>query len=55
MLYGIQREEQARLAAAGHPVRVLISYGDAWFPWYMRRLAERPANVLFVLKNVFAG
>jgi proline dehydrogenase len=54
MLYGIKREEQARLAAAGHPFRVLISYGDAWFPWYMRRLAERPANVLFVVKNLFA-
>jgi proline dehydrogenase len=55
MLYGIQRQEQARLAAAGHRFRVLISYGDAWFPWYMRRLAERPANVLFVLKNVVGG
>jgi proline dehydrogenase len=55
MLYGIKREEQARLAAAGYRFRVLISYGDAWFPWYMRRLAERPANVLFVLKNLFAG
>ena len=53
MLYGIRRDEQTRLAAQGHPFRVLISYGDAWFPWYMRRLAERPANVLFVLKNVF--
>ncbi len=55
MLYGIKREEQRRLAAAGHPVRVLISYGDAWFPWYMRRLAERPANILFVLRNLVGG
>ena len=55
MLYGIQRQEQARLAAAGHRFRVLISYGDAWFAWYMRRLAERPANVLFVLKNLLSG
>ena len=55
LLYGIQRAEQARLVSAGWPVRVLISYGAYWFPWYMRRLAERPANVLFVLKNVFAG
>lgn len=55
MLYGIRREEQARLAARGHRFRVLISYGDAWFPWYMRRLAERPANVLFVLRNLLAG
>ena len=54
MLYGIRRQEQERLEAAGYRFRVLISYGDAWFPWYMRRLAERPANVLFVAKNVFA-
>jgi proline dehydrogenase len=54
MLYGIRRQEQERLAGAGHRFRVLISYGEAWFPWYMRRLAERPANVLFVVKNLFA-
>jgi len=54
MLYGIRREEHERLAALGHRFRVLISYGDAWFPWYRRRLAERPANLLFVLKNLFA-
>lgn len=54
MLYGIGRREQERLAKAGYGFRVLISYGDAWFPWYMRRLAERPANVLFVVKNIFA-
>ncbi len=54
MLYGIQREEQRRLAAAGRRVRILISYGEAWYPWYVRRLAERPANLLFVAKNVFA-
>jgi len=53
MLYGIGRSEQLRLAAAGYRFRVLISYGEAWFPWYMRRLAERPANVLFVLKSLF--
>lgn len=53
MLYGIQREEQLRLVQEGCRVRVLISYGEYWFPWYMRRLAERPANVLFVLKNIF--
>ncbi|HSP95048.1 MAG TPA: proline dehydrogenase family protein [Thermoanaerobaculia bacterium] len=53
MLYGIRRQEQERLAKAGHVFRVLISYGDAWFPWYMRRLAERPANVLFVARNLF--
>jgi proline dehydrogenase len=55
MLYGIQRPLQQRLARSGRPLRVLISYGDDWFPWYMRRLAERPANVWFVLKNVFGS
>jgi proline dehydrogenase len=52
MLYGIQRDEQLRLAAAHEHVRVLIAYGTYWFPWYMRRLAERPANVWFVIKSV---
>jgi len=55
MLYGIRRPAQRQLADEGIPVRILISYGDAWFPWYMRRLAERPANVGFVLKSVFSG
>jgi proline dehydrogenase len=54
MLYGIQRPLQQRLVAAGEPVRVLIAYGEYWFPWYMRRLAERPANVGFVVRNLFA-
>ena len=54
MLYGIQRPLQARLTREGLPLRVLISYGEFWFPWYMRRLAERPANVLFVAKSLFA-
>lgn len=52
LLYGINTNEQLRLARAGFRVRVLISYGSAWFAWYMRRLAERPANVLFLLKNL---
>jgi proline dehydrogenase len=52
MLYGIQRAQQLRLAGRGRRVRVLISYGEYWFPWYMRRLAERPANVWFVIKNM---
>jgi proline dehydrogenase len=55
MLYGIQRGQQQRLAQAGSRVRVLISYGEYWYPWYMRRLAERPANVTFVLKNLIGG
>jgi proline dehydrogenase len=52
LLYGIQRAEQLRLAGAREHVRVLIAYGSYWFPWYMRRLAERPANVWFVLRSV---
>jgi proline dehydrogenase len=55
MLYGIQRAQQQRRAAAGRRIRVLISSGEDWFPWYMRRLAERPANVTFVLKNLVSG
>lgn len=54
MLYGIRAAEQERMAAAGHRVRVLISYGEAWFPWYVRRLAERPANVAFVVRSMVA-
>jgi proline dehydrogenase len=52
MLYGIRSSEQRGLAARGHAVRCLISYGNNWFPWYMRRLAERPANVWFVVRSV---
>ena len=55
MLYGIQLALQTRLVAERAPLRVLVSYGEFWFPWYMRRLAERPANVLFVVKSLFAG
>jgi proline dehydrogenase len=55
MLYGIQRPLQAELSREGWPLRVLIAYGDYWFPWYMRRLAERPANVLFMLKSLVQG
>ena len=54
MLYGIQRPLQQRLIDAGEPLRVLVAYGEYWFPWYMRRLAERPANVGFVLRNLIA-
>ena len=52
MLYGIKPNEQLRLVNEGYKLKVLISYGKAWYPWYMRRLAERPANVGFVLKNL---
>ena len=54
MLYGIQRGLQQKLARQSEPLRVLIAYGEYWFPWYMRRLAERPANVWFVVKNIFS-
>lgn len=53
LLYGIQRDEQLQLAREGNRVKTLISYGDQWFPWYMRRLAERPANLMFVAKSMF--
>ncbi len=53
MLYGIRSDQQRRLAADGYAVRCLIAYGEAWYPWYMRRLAERPANVLFALRQIF--
>ena len=53
MLYGIRMAEQRALAARGRTVKTLISYGSSWFPWYMRRLAERPANVWFVMKSAF--
>jgi proline dehydrogenase len=52
MLYGIRMDEQRRLAAEGYRVRDLIAYGDAWYAWYMRRLAERPANVWFAMRQM---
>jgi len=54
LLFGIQRGEQIRLAREGHRVKTLISYGEQWFPWYMRRLAERPANLVFVAKSMWS-
>jgi proline dehydrogenase len=53
MLYGIRSGEQRDLAAQSVKVRVLISYGSHWFAWYMRRLAERPANIWFVVRSAF--
>jgi proline dehydrogenase len=50
MLYGIRRDLQEQLAAAGYGMRVYIPYGTEWFPYYMRRMAERPANVWFVIR-----
>jgi len=52
MLYGIRTDEQLRLAREGFGVRDLIAYGDAWYSWYLRRLAERPANVWFVARQL---
>jgi proline dehydrogenase len=52
MLYGVRREYQQEIAGEGYKMRVYVPYGRHWAPYYMRRLAERPANVLFILKNV---
>ena len=52
MLYGIRTDELRRLRDAGHPAFSLIAYGSAWYAWYMRRLAERPANVVFALRQL---
>jgi proline dehydrogenase len=52
MLYGIRVDQQRRLRDEGYRVRVLIAYGEYWYPWYVRRLAERPANLLFALRQV---
>ena len=53
LLYGVRRDLQRRLVAEGHRMRVYVPYGTEWYPYFMRRLAERPANVLFVLRSVF--
>ena len=53
MLYGVRRDLQAALTREGFGVRVYIPYGREWFPYFMRRLGERPANVGFVLKSLF--
>ena len=55
MLYGIRRDLQESLAAEGYNVRVYVPFGDAWYPYFTRRLAERPANTLFILKSLFKG
>jgi proline dehydrogenase len=52
MLYGIRVDQQRRMAAAGYRVQALIAYGEHWYPWYMRRLAERPANFGFALRQL---
>jgi proline dehydrogenase len=55
MLYGIRADLQSRLVREGYRVRVYIPYGPDWFPYFMRRLAERPANMFFFAKNLFRG
>ncbi len=54
MLFGIRMEDQFRYAAEGYRMRDLTAYGEQWYPWYVRRLAERPANLAFVARNLFA-
>ena len=53
LLYGIRRDLQASLVGAGHPTRIYVPFGREWFPYFMRRLGERPANVAFVLKAIW--
>jgi proline dehydrogenase len=55
MLYGIRRQLQRDLLKRGYRVRVYVPYGTHWYPYFMRRLAERPANLLFLLRNLFRG
>jgi proline dehydrogenase len=55
MLYGVQRRLQRRVLEEGYRLRLYVPYGAAWYPYFMRRLAERPANVWFVVKNVMRG
>jgi proline dehydrogenase len=55
MLYGVRRDLQRQLAKDGYNMRVYVPYGKTWYPYFMRRLAERPANVWFVLKNMLKG
>ena len=53
MLYGVRRDLQRSLVREGYKVRVYVPFGEEWYPYFMRRLAERPANVLFLAKNFF--
>jgi proline dehydrogenase len=55
MLYGIRRDLQRQLSGEGYNMRVYVPYGKHWYPYFMRRLAERPANIWFVLKNIVKG
>jgi proline dehydrogenase len=56
MLFGIRSSDQLGLARDGYSVRTLISYGSFWYPWFMRRIAEKPVeNTLLALRNLFGG
>jgi proline dehydrogenase len=55
MLYGVRRDLQENLLKEGYKVRIYVPYGDEWYSYLMRRMAERPANLLFVLRNLFRG
>ena len=55
MLYGVRRDLQTQLARDGYNMRVYVPYGKHWYPYFMRRLAERPANIWFVMKNLLKG
>jgi proline dehydrogenase len=55
MLYGVRRDLMLKLAGEGYRVRAYVPYGEYWYPYFMRRLAERPANVWFILKNLWKG
>jgi proline dehydrogenase len=55
MLYGIRRNLAKRFAAEGYRIRLYVPYGEAWYPYFMRRLAERPANLFFLMRNLLKG
>ena len=55
MLYGIRRDLQESLVQQGYPVRIYVPFGTRWYPYFMRRLAERPANIWFFVSNIFKG
>jgi proline dehydrogenase len=55
MLFGIRRDLQDRLKKEGYNVRIYVPFGDAWYPYFTRRLAERPANTLFIIRSLFKG
>ena len=55
MLYGVRRDLQDSLKKEGFNVRVYVPFGDSWYPYFTRRLAERPANMMFIAKSLFKG